>query len=201
MPILNQFLQDPLREIRETCEIAIENIKERLTTNSIKEGDEEFSSVDPAPAEKVKKTTEELRQLYLDSSAPIYQRYKAMFGLRNRAQKHNDKSALLALCEGFKAEEGALFKHEVAFVLGQLQRHETAKALESVLADANEHPMVRHEAAEALGSISDPESLQLLETFQKDDAEAVRDSCIVAQDMHQYWSKFSQVMNDKLKAE
>lgn len=188
-------MTDPLREIRETCEIAIENIKERLTTGTIKLEDDEFQSVDPAPAENTKKTTAELRDIYLNTTLPIYQRYKAMFSLRNRAQKHNDKEALMALCDGFKSEEGALFKHEVAFVLGQLQRHETAKALEAVLSNADEHPMVRHEAAEALGSISDPQSLQLLETYQKDDAEAVRDSCIVAQDMHQYWSKFTATMN------
>lgn len=49
----------------------------------------------------------------------------------------------------------ALLKHEVAFVLGQLQNAKAIPALTQALADAGETPMVRHEAAEALGAIAE----------------------------------------------
>jgi deoxyhypusine monooxygenase len=64
-----------------------------------------------------------------------------MFSLRNMAS--SDLEAALILCEGFKQEEGALFKHEIAFVLGQLQIKETVECLSKVLIDKNEHAMVR----------------------------------------------------------
>lgn len=43
---------------------------------------------------------------------------------------------------------------QVAYVLGQLQNKAASAALNRILRDVNEHPMVRHEAAEALGSIA-----------------------------------------------
>jgi deoxyhypusine monooxygenase len=112
-----------------------------------------------------------------------------MFGLRNRSSALDDKAATMALCDGFFTDDGALFKHEVAFVLGQLQKPETADILEKVLRDQSMHCMVRHEAAEALGSISN--SLELLEEFKNDKDEVVKDSCIVAIDMHNYWSNWT----------
>jgi deoxyhypusine monooxygenase len=49
----------------------------------------------------------------------------------------------------------ALLKHEVAFVLGQLQNAKAMPALKQALADSGESAMVRHEAAEALGAIAE----------------------------------------------
>jgi deoxyhypusine monooxygenase len=56
----------------------------------------------------------------------------------------------------------ALLKHEVAFVLGQLQNTKAIPALTQALADAGETPMVRHEAAEALGAIAEKVLLVIL---------------------------------------
>lgn len=187
-------MNDPVREVRETCELAIQNIKDRM--NGIREEDaqiiEEFQSIDPAPApcDYKKMSTEELKQIYLNVNLSLYERYKAMFGLRNRSSALNDREATLALCEGFHTDDGALFKHEVAFVLGQLQRQETADILEQVLRDPTMHCMVRHEAAEALGSISNTRSMLLLQEFKDDKDQVVKDSCIVAIDMHNYWADF-----------
>lgn len=209
---LHRYLQDPVREVRETCELAIANIEYANLRGKQDKFSEDFESIDPAPAirvdedeeeekienennaarpskkEKKHYTTEELRQRYLDTNLSLFERYRAMFALRNRVSQNNDLDALHALCEGFRDEEGALFKHEVAFVLGQLQRQESADTLVRVLQDVTQHDMVRHEAAEALGSIADPETLQLLEQFQKDHAPAVSDSCVVAVDMHNFWT-------------
>lgn len=201
IPILEKYLNDPVREVRETCEIAIANIRHhsgrkddgsaQVQQSDKTQVDNEFQSVDPAPPVEDDIPTSELREQFLNMDLPLFERYRVMFALRNRVSRLNDLDALRALCDGFREEEGALFKHEIAFVMGQLQRHETAETLERVLRDEREHAMVRHEAAEALGSISDPKSLQVLQDFQKDSAEAVSDSCIVAVDMHEYWSEYN----------
>jgi deoxyhypusine monooxygenase len=198
IPVLKLYLNDPVREVRETCELAIENIEHNMkkTAEEAKnEVFEQFTSVDPAPPtyKYQKKTISELRDIYLDLNASLFVRYKAMFALRNKSCTGNYEEqvqALNVLSEGFRQEEGALFKHEIAFVFGQLQRQETATVLERVLRDTNEHAMVRHEAAEALGSICDPNSLKILNEFQSDSEAPVSDSCVVAIDMHNYWSKF-----------
>eukprot|EP00695_Tsukubamonas_globosa_P000599 TRINITY_DN1503_c0_g1_i1.p1 TRINITY_DN1503_c0_g1~~TRINITY_DN1503_c0_g1_i1.p1 ORF type:complete len:119 (-),score=38.49 TRINITY_DN1503_c0_g1_i1:89-445(-) len=109
-----------------------------------------------------------------------------MFALRNIGSAECVK----VLCEGFK-DPSSLFKHEVAFVLGQIQRDAGAvSALTEVLRDLSEHPMVRHEAAEALGSIAAEKALPLLREFTDDVDPVVKDSCVVALDVHDYWSKF-----------
>ncbi|EFC42053.1 deoxyhypusine hydroxylase-like protein [Naegleria gruberi] len=211
LPALEEHSKDSLREVRETCELAILNIEYQQEQLKKKQSDEEtiyspFSSVDPAPAcENDKKLQfDDIKNTFLDMSKPLFERYKAMFTLRNIAgqylelDKHDyalcykrKGQAIEVLCQGLtNPEEGALFKHEVAFVLGQIQERAAAEALESTLRDKNQHAMVRHEAAEALGSISEPESLKLLEEFQADEVEAVKDSCVVAIDMHNYWSAF-----------
>ena len=76
-------------------------------------------------------------------------------------------------------------KHEVAFVLGQLQNAEATQILVKILRDKEEHPMVRHEAAEALGSVakSDKEMCKILEEYCGDNVLAVAQSCQVALDM------------------
>ncbi|KAL0486200.1 deoxyhypusine hydroxylase [Acrasis kona] len=194
LPILRKYLNDPVREVRETCELAVKNIEDRLKGHVETDPDviAEFQSIDPAPAPRNYKqmTTQELKVIYLDESKSLYERYKAMFGLRNRSSVLNDREATMAICDGFFTQDGALFKHEVAFVLGQLQKQETADILEKVLRDPEMHCMVRHEAAEALGSISNTRSMALLEEFKNDPDQVVKDSCIVAIDMHNYWSNF-----------
>lgn len=71
-----------------------------------------------------------------------------MFSLRNRGTEE----AVLALCEGFN-DQNALFRHEIAYVLGQMQHQASVPALTKVLHNEVEHRMVRHEAAEALGAV------------------------------------------------
>eukprot|EP01080_Neovahlkampfia_damariscottae_P008383 gene8383-208_t len=185
--ILTEFLKDENREVRETCELAIKRIEDFNRTECVSG---EFQSVDPIPPFKKVYSNDELAKIFLDENETLTQKYRAMFALRNKIQENNDLDALKILCKGFSKKEGALFKHEVAFVLGQLEKEESSDALHEVLMDEEEHPMVRHEAAEALGAICDEKSLKILKEYQKDKVEPVRDSCIVALDMHEYWSKF-----------
>lgn len=77
------------------------------------------------------------------------------------------------------------YRHEIAFVFGQLLSPHSVPALIRVLQNSNESEMVRHEAAEALGGIATPECLPHLQEWAKreDAPRVVRESCIVALDM------------------
>ena len=82
--------------------------------------------------------------------------------------------------------QSALLKHEVCYVLGQIQDRGVGSArdaLKATLEDESEHPMVRHEAAEAIGSIAAPETEALLKKFATCDDRIVAESCEVALDI------------------
>lgn len=91
------------------------------------------------------------------------------------------KKKLLGLKAG-----SALFRHEVAFVLGQLQESITVPYLRESLQDPEENEMVRHECAEALGSIAHPECPKILGDYVNDEKRVVRESCVIALDMCEY---------------
>lgn len=80
----------------------------------------------------------------------------------------------------------ALFRHEVGYVLGQLQHEAAVSELAATLARTSESPMVRHECAEALGAIARPACLAALRDHVTDPERVVRESCEVALDMYEY---------------
>lgn len=184
LPILHQFATHEAKEISETCQIAIDLIEWRKRGENADRGG--YLSVDPAPAmkggDKVL-TVEELRQQLMDTSSSLFHRYRAMFALRNM----NSDAAAIALLDGFQ-DTSALFRHEVAYVLGQMQRKATIQGLTKVLQNETEHRMVRHEAAEALGAVGGEEVEQLLEGYLHDKEDVVQESCHVALDTIEYWA-------------
>jgi deoxyhypusine monooxygenase len=109
-----------------------------------------------------------------------------MFGLRNLASPPDLPTAVpavLALAKGFQ-DPSALFRHEIAFVFGQLSHPASIPALVSALSNKDEASMVRHEAAEALGSLGEEDGVEdILRQFLDDREQVVRDSVIVALDM------------------
>lgn len=132
---------------------------------------------------------EELGKQLMDTEKPLFLRYRAMFALRDLASPPDlptAKPAVLALAKGF-ADPSALFRHEIAFVFGQLSHPASIPALTAALSDVNEASMVRHEAAEALGSLGEEEGVEdTLKKFLHDKEKVVRDSVIVALDMVDY---------------
>lgn len=90
------------------------------------------------------------------------------------------------LCAGLKCTDSALFRHEIAYVLGQMQQPAATAQLTENLRDATENPMVRHECAEALGSIAADDCEEVLRRHLDDSVDVVRESCIVALDMSEY---------------
>jgi deoxyhypusine monooxygenase len=85
-------------------------------------------------------------------------------------------------------DSSALFRHEVAFVLGQLQNPIACQALAKSLENKDENCMVRHEAAEALGAIANEGSVPLLEKYSTDTMQVVKESCLIALDIHDYFT-------------
>lgn len=104
------------------------------------------------------------------------------------------------MIEGLK-DPSALFRHEIAYVLGQLQEGNSAvvSALTKLLEEKTEHPMVRHEAADALGAIAAGESQSILKQFINDTETVVSESCEVALDIHEYFSNDVFEYADSLK--
>lgn len=173
---------DPSFEIRQTCELAIERIKWEQSEKSKTENIEKslYTSIDPAPPmpQDQEAKVEKLQNILNDQAKPLFERYRAMFRLRDLG---TDEAAL-ALASGFD-DPSALFKHEIAYVFGQICNPVTVPALIELLKRSTEAPMVRHEAAEALGSIGTEECTRVLESFLNDEEQVVRESAIVALDM------------------
>jgi len=179
---LRKFVKDPVREIAETCEIALDRAEWVTNNKDIKNA--KYECVDPAPAYPENQyTLPELQSIMLDTSKPLFERYRAIFALRNIGSSE----AIQALSLGLK-DESALFRHEIAYVFGQLQNEQTIEPLTQVLEASDENPMVRHEAAETLGSIATPQVMPILKKYATDTERVVRESCIVALDILEYFN-------------
>ncbi|KAB2110359.1 Deoxyhypusine hydroxylase [Alternaria gaisen] len=194
---LLRALRDDAKEIdvvRETCDIAVDRIE---WDHGLQKGQEklkksDFTSIDPAPplpqgAEKP--SIPELEKTLLDTSLPLFQRYRAMFALRDLSSPPDLPTAVpavQALARGF-TDPSALFRHEIAFVFGQLSHPASIPSLTEALSNTKEASMVRHEAAEALGSLGDEEGVEdTLRKFLNDPEQVVRDSVVVALDMAEF---------------
>jgi deoxyhypusine monooxygenase len=180
--ILAEYAKDPVIEVAETCEIALDRIKwlqekEKLNDNN------PYASVDPSPplADDQGKSVADLQKILMNESESLFNRYRAMFSLRNM----RSKEAVIAISSGLKGSS-ALFRHEIAFVLGQLQDENSIPYLVETLQDPLENEMVRHEAAEALGSIATEECVEILSKYLKDEKRVVKESCEVALDICDY---------------
>jgi deoxyhypusine monooxygenase len=206
LPLLREFCSDKAPEVSETCQIGVRSLEWQTGSGSgaVQERDDAnpFESVDPAPPVEAGEhsssalSVDALRDILVDESLPLFERYRAMFSLRNRSV--DDSSAVLALCAGLEASS-ALFRHEIAYVLGQVASEESIEALAKSMMDEEEHPMVRHEAAEALGAVATPAAQDLLQRFQSSKCDILRESCEVALDAAEYFASFGR--DDAVAAE
>ena len=194
--LLKQRRDDPseVEVVKETCDIAIDRIEwehsEARKAEKLKQSD--FASIDPAPPlaeEAAAPEISELQKTLLDTSLPLFKRYRAMFALRDLASPPDIPTAvpaIQALSSGF-TDPSALFRHEIAFVFGQLCHPASIPSLIQCLSNVKEESMVRHEAAEALGSLGEEEGVEdVLKKFVDDPEKVVRDSIIVALDMAEF---------------
>ena len=182
-------------ELTETCQIALNVMKWRENGGDSSEMPvacacmlNPYSSVDPAPPHPshIDKSITEIGAILSDTSLPLFERYRAMFSLRNIG----GSEAVLELCRVLVEDSSsALLRHEVAYVLGQMQHADSVDALERSLRRSLENEMVRHESAEALGAIDSKWDIvePILKEFAKDDNDVIRESCLVALDAAEYW--------------
>ena len=182
-------------EVRQTCEIARDFI---LWKQGGAKGPvlacacmlSPFNSYDPAPPDEdhAAMSTSQLGDLLLSPSNSLFERYRAMFSLRNR----NEDDCVRALGKALVEDEtSSLLRHEIAFVLGQMENACALPFLEKSLRRKEESKIVRHESAEALGALYGcwEEAEKLLREFASDDDVAVRESCLVALDAADYFGK------------
>eukprot|EP01111_Echinosteliopsis_oligospora_P017364 TRINITY_DN748_c0_g1_i1.p1 TRINITY_DN748_c0_g1~~TRINITY_DN748_c0_g1_i1.p1 ORF type:complete len:333 (-),score=121.27 TRINITY_DN748_c0_g1_i1:122-1120(-) len=181
LKILGDFVNDSAREVAETCQLAVQRV-DWYAKNKPEDKNSIYLSVDPAPP-LPSAPVAELKAKFLDQTATIFDRYRALFALRDK----NNQEGVLALCEGLN-DSSSLLKHEVAFVLGQIQHPCSVASLTKALEDSHESPMVRHEAAEALGAIAAKDAIPLLEKYSKDPEPIVAESCVVALDVADYFN-------------
>uniref|UniRef100_H2Y0R7 Deoxyhypusine hydroxylase n=1 Tax=Ciona intestinalis TaxID=7719 RepID=H2Y0R7_CIOIN len=184
LSLLQDYTADPVREVAETCQLAVTRVK-WLNSSDSKEPviPNPFSSIDPAPAGSAdNRNISSLQEMLVNTELSLFDRYRAMFSLRNI----NSNESATALAVGLQCSDSALFRHEVAYVLGQMQKSNTVPQLTASLSDLHENCMVRHECAEALGSIATGDCLKTLEEFKRDENTVVRESCEVALDMLEY---------------
>ena len=139
----------------------------------------------------------------VDQSRPIRDRFRALFTLRsmtgrpgaadalisaltmktnNNNSNDDDDPAFLAAAKTTRLRADALFRHEVAFALGQMQSKKATSALISVLKNECEHGMTRHECAEALGAIGDDSAVDVLREMHEDETQCreVRETASLA---------------------
>lgn len=178
--ILEKYSTDPVVEVAETCQIALDRVKWLQKQEELNDQNP-YASVDPTPPLAQQKSIEELKATLLDEDKNLFDRYRAMFSLRNK----RTKESVLAISAGLKGKS-ALFRHEIAFVLGQLQDENSIPFLIENLKDPLENEMVRHECAEALGSIATDECISVLTDYLADEKRVVKESCEVALDICDY---------------
>jgi len=185
LAVLEEFMHDSAQEVSETCRIAVERMKWLESQTESKDNqDQPYESVDPAPPVSSELSVEELERILNDrSGSSLFSRYRAMFSLRNLGTLE----AVQALASGF-GDDSALFRHEIAYVFGQMRHPASIPALVKVLQDEKEHHMVRHEAAEALGAMEEESVLPLLKQYQSCSERIISESCDVALDIHDYWA-------------
>ena len=178
VPFIERFLDDASTVVSETCQLAETLLKWTRDKEFI--DNNPYLSIDPAPPTNQGNIS--IWELQLnDHTLSLFERYRALFALRNIG----GSQAVMALTTGLK-DNSALFKHEIAYVLGQMQDPLAVDALIECLQDTRESPMVRHECAEALGSIATEKCLEILQNFVHDKEQVVRESCLVALDMYRF---------------
>lgn len=194
--LLKERRDDPEEKtvVRETCEIAVERIEWENSDGKIGEKirKSDFSSIDPAPAMAEEESTPDIAQLQktlTNTSVPLFKRYRAMFALRDLASPPDLPTAVPAvhaLATGF-SDPSALFRHEIAFVFGQLSHPASIPSLSETLSNVDEDAMVRHEAAEALGGLGEEQGVEdFLKKFLNDKVKVVAESVQVALDMAEF---------------
>ncbi|KAM0679547.1 deoxyhypusine hydroxylase [Glugoides intestinalis] len=167
IPRIEKFVTNQVKIISESAVLAVKKLEQ-----SDKKMDpfSKYHSRDPAyPFEG---TFEEAVELF--NGKDLEDKYRAMFYLRDQ----NTKEAVEVLASGFD-DDSDLFKHELAYVFGQMVNPLSVDALAKVLDDSSQADIIRHEAAEALGNIGTDKAVQCLEKYLDTEVSIVQESACV----------------------
>jgi len=172
--------------LAETCYLAVEGIRRRGATRVCAC---QYASHDPALGDPNASPVDEARyrEVLEAETTDLFRRYEAMFTLRNL----NVPEALASVLDSDRSS--VVLRHELAFVLGQMESDIAISALMRSLGKTGEHGMVRHEAAIALGSIGGDDAKIALREFSTDPEPMVAESCLVALDTIAYWEAWERV--------
>ena len=192
--LVERFQDDQDKEksqiVVETCQLAADFVKWSTQTDQGKTENLDltqlkFRTNDPAPPFNYKENVEyqdiaNLKTILLDSDKSLFERYRALFTLRELYTKESCE----AICSTLLVENfqscGALLKHEVAFVLAQMENTYSVAYpfLLECCQNPDESPIVKHEGLVAVGEmIEDP---KLIEHLTEHPDPIVSESCLVA---------------------
>ena len=182
--LLQKYSTDSAQEVADTCILAMKKLDWVKTDEAIGFDfkDNPYKTNDPAPP-MMKGNMEEWVRLINDESLSLFDKYRVMYSLR----KDGGGEAVDALISSF-GSKNVLYRHELAFVLGQIKNKTAIPALSKLLADTNENGIVRHECTEALTQIAIEERntpvssdcLKIIRRFENDKEQLVRESCAVS---------------------
>lgn len=84
-------------QISETCQIALDRLSwlRNTSSNDSSSNSTTYVTIDPAPPLTLT-TVDDLKKVLLDENRSLFERYRAMFALRNIGTDE----AVLAICEG-----------------------------------------------------------------------------------------------------
>lgn len=83
IPLLEKYREDSVPEVAETCELALNRLRWLNSNDNDKDSQNNpYSTIDPAPPAKITDVSA-LKDILLDESKSLFDRYRAMFSLRN----------------------------------------------------------------------------------------------------------------------
>jgi len=92
---LEKYCDDPIPEVAETCELALNRLKWLEFNNTEILQRNPYLTIDPAPPSEITDVYI-LREILLNENKSLFDRYRAMFSLRNLATT----DSIFALIEG-----------------------------------------------------------------------------------------------------
>ncbi|MBI2786364.1 MAG: HEAT repeat domain-containing protein [Legionella longbeachae] len=173
LPVLKKFLNDPIPEISETCELAIRQIE---YIHTYMNGNTIIPHGDAAPSYEEKKDIKTLEKIIFDCSENTWERFRAMFTLRNF---DNDETNSI-LINALDSYDNPLLGHDIAFVLLNVPTKESIDVLYRKLSNDSNDCIVRHVCAEALGEMKSKKANDLAREFLLDKDVVIRESVEVA---------------------
>lgn len=72
-------------QVAQTCQLALQRM--HYLAEHTEPAQQAFRTIDPAPAAPEDTPTAQLREQLLDERAPIFERYQALFALRNQVRQ------------------------------------------------------------------------------------------------------------------